>query len=136
MSVIYLLFKKYKWPLDSCACLDQSNRIRNRMNQQIFLHAKNCQNWCNFIGKRKCAVSRFYPKRLYFLFNFSGSRRWTIKLQVALFSPQVSALVCAKGFIKFKQVVFANTLNNQRESNSVFSVSSYILVLRSVSAKR
>ena len=47
-------------------------------------------------------------------------------MYVALFSPQVSALICAKGFIKFKQVIFANTLDNQRVSNTVFSVSSYI----------
>ena len=69
-------------------------------------------------------------KALVFQFNFGGSRRCTIKLCVALFSPQVCALICAKGFIKIKQVVFEHTLDNQRVSNSVFSVSSYILVLR------
>ena len=44
----------------------------------------------------------------------------------------VSELSCAKGFIKFKQVVFAHTLDNQRVLISVLSVSSYILVLRLV----
>ena len=85
------------------------------------------------MGKLKVCVSQsltFLAPRLYFQFNFSGSRGWTVKLYVALFSPQVSALIWAKGFIKFKQVVFAHTLDNQRVWISVFSVSSYILVLR------
>ena len=32
-SIKYFILNK--WPLDSCACPDQTNRIRNRMNQQI-----------------------------------------------------------------------------------------------------
>ena len=73
-----------------------------------------------------CRVSHFLPKRLYFQLIFWALRSWTKKVYVALFLTQISALICAKGFIKFKQVVFAHTLNNQRVSNSVFSVSSYI----------
>ena len=38
----------------------------------------------------------------------------------------ISGLSCAKGFIKFKQVVFAHTLNNQRVSKSVFKVTRII----------
>ena len=42
----------------------------------------------------------------------------------------VSGLSCAKGFIKFKQVVFAHTLDNQRVSNSVFKVTRIIYIVR------
>ena len=71
----------YKRPLDSYACPDQSNR--NSTNQHIFLHAKNILKMAEFYGKTQsvCAESHFFvPKRLYFQFNFSGSRRWTIRL--------------------------------------------------------
>ena len=42
----------------------------------------------------------------------------------------VSGLSCAKGFIKFKQVVFAHTLDNQMVSNSVFKVTQIIYIVR------
>ena len=41
----------------SYACPDQNQR--NRTNQQIFLQAKNIQNWCNFTGKRIACVNIF-----------------------------------------------------------------------------
>ena len=36
----------------------------------------------------------------------------------------------AKGLIKFKQVVFAHTLDNQMVSNSVFKVTQIIYIVR------
>ena len=36
------------------------------------------------------------------------------------FSGRVSKKMCSKGFIRLKQLVFANTLDNQRVSNLVF----------------
>ena len=70
----------HKRPLDSYACPDQSNS--NRTNQQIFLHAKNIQNWCHFMGKRTVCVQNltFLAQKAHFQFNFLGSRCWTIKL--------------------------------------------------------
>ena len=75
----YINFNKR--PLDSYACPDQSNR--NSMNQNLFLDAENILKMVEFYGKTHsaCAESHFFmPKGLYFQFNFSGSRCWTIKL--------------------------------------------------------
>ena len=47
------------------------------------------------------------------------------------FSTLVSGLSCAKGVIKFKQLVFAHTLDNQMVSNSVFKVTRIIYIVRS-----
>ena len=62
-----------KRPLDSYACPDQNQR--NRTNQQMFLQAKNIQNWCNFTGKRIACVNIF-----------------TFLAQKALFAPHLYTL--------------------------------------------
>ena len=73
-----------------------------------------------------CAKSHIFSPKALFSIQLFGVKWSDYKLYVALFSPQVRALIWAKGYIKFKQVVFAHTLDNQRVSNSLFSVSSYI----------
>ena len=95
---------------------------------------KNIQTRCNFMGKCTVCVKSltFLGKRLSFSILFFGIKTLDYKAVSSAIFTAVSALSCAKGFIKFKQVVFVHTLPNQRVSKSVFSVSSYILVLRLV----
>ena len=62
-----------KRPLDSYACPDQSKI--NRTNQQTFLHAKNVQTWCNFMGKCSVCVKSLTflaQKALFFNSIFRG----------------------------------------------------------------
>ena len=72
----------------------------------------------------------FLAQKALFSIQFFRVKTLDYKAVSSAIFTAVSALTCAKGFIKFKQVVFVHTLQNQRVSKSVFSVSSYILVLR------
>ena len=56
-----------------------------------------------------------------FHFNYSGLKHGTVNMYGSSFSSLVSGLSGAKGLIKFKQVVFAHTLDNLMVSNSVFA---------------
>ena len=65
-----------------------------------------------------------------FHFNFLGLKHGTVNMYGSSFSSLVSGHSGAKGLIKFKQVVFAHTLDNQMVSNSVFKVTRIIYIVR------
>ena len=75
-----------------------------------------------------CAKSHIFSPKALFSIQFFGVMRSDYKTVLSSFSSHVSALILAKSFIKFKQVVFAHTLDNQRGLKSLFSVSSYIVL--------
>ena len=84
------------------------------------------------MGKRTVCVQSltFLAQKALFSIQFFGVKMLDYKaVSSVIFATGMCTYMC-KSFIKFKQVVFAHTLDNQRVSNSVFSVRSYILVLR------
>ena len=73
--------------------------IETKQINKYFYMPKIFKNWCNFIGKRTVcmpSLTFFLPKRLYFQYNFSWSRRWTIKLYSAIFTTGQSTYMCKR----------------------------------------
>ena len=87
-----------KRPLDSYACPDQSNR--NRTNQQIFLHAKNIQNWCHFMGKRTVCVQSltFFAQKALFSTQFFGVKMLDYKGVSSVILPTDKCTYMCKRF--------------------------------------
>ena len=97
---LYRLFRCYiinKRPLDSYACPDQSNR--NRTNQQIFLNAKNIQNWCYFMGKRTVCVQSltFFAQKALFSTQFFGVKMLDYKaVSSVIFTTGMCPYMCKR----------------------------------------
>ena len=86
-----------------------------RINKHFYMQ-KNIQTWCNFMGKCSVCVPTltFLAQKALFSIQFFGVKTLDYKAVTSTIFTAVSALSCAKGFIKFKQVVFAHTPDNQR----------------------
>ena len=96
---------------------------------KYFYRQKHFQNWCNCTGKRIVCVNIFIflaPKALFFPHPYT-LQITKIEVRHTLYSAQGIELSC-KAPGKFEWLVLELPAANHRVSNSVFSVSSYILV--------
>ena len=73
---------------------------KNRTNQQIFLRAKNIQNFFSFMGKHSvCAKSHIFNPKALISIQFFGVKRSDYKT-VSSVIGNASAVMWVKGFIK------------------------------------
>ena len=121
---IYLLSMLYlnKRPLDSYAC-----------PQQIFVAGKRYAKLGQFYGKMHCICKlfTFLAQKALFIPHLNTLKIARIEVKYTLCSAQGIKLSCEVPFVKFQWLVLELPADNQRVSNSVFFVSSYMPVLRS-----
>ena len=93
---------------------------------------KNIQNWCNFLEKSIGCVNifTFFAQNALFVPHLYNLRITYIEVKYTIYSGQSTKLSCKVPFVKFEWLVLKLPAANQRVSNSVFSVSSCVKMLR------
>ena len=131
MSIFFAEILIYKRPLDSYACPDQSKH-KKQTNQQIFFAGKRYSKLGQFYGKTHCVCEHFtfLAQKALFIPHLNTLKMARIEVKYTLCSARGIKLSCEAPFVKFQWLVLELPAANQRVSNSVFFVSSYILVLR------
>ena len=87
-----------------------------------------CQPWNSAKTHFHVVFQKILQEILKFQSQFWGWSRGTKELQCITFSPEVNEFLCAKGFMKIKPLVLANTCPNQMVSSSVLQRSPIIIV--------
>ena len=120
----------YKRPLDSYAYPDQTRGKRAKLTS--ILTCKKNQTTCYFLGKgAACFKSCLYRrKKSPFLWTRHSYMKTWIKLETTYKPPQGPHLFREMPFVTFEQANAEAIGNNHTLLDLVFSVSSYILVLR------
>ena len=131
VNIFDLKFDCTRGPWTATPALIKVN-IKNRPINKYFYQAKRYSKLGQFYGKTHCVYEHFtfLAQKAIFIPHLNTLKITRIEVKYTLCSAQGIKLSCEITFVKFHWLVLELPAAKQRVSNSVFFVSSYILVLR------